>query len=286
MNILALETSGVTCSAALMVGTHVEQRLEQAPRKHADLILGMLDDLLKTAGLRLIDLDAIVYGRGPGSFTGVRIAAAVAQGIAFGAERPVIGISTLEATAIAAIRQTGQRRIACALDARMDEVYWGCFQATPTLAAALTRGVTPEPGVQRAMHSNTDAESRPEARSNPFDPPETAEHAQAEPLLQVLNEEHVVAPNATPPLSEIGLGHQDAQARWCAAGDGWAAYPALRERHAAQTTHWLTEIRGDARDLLEWARLSSGMSAKGKARTALPVYLRNQVATRAMAKPV
>jgi tRNA threonylcarbamoyladenosine biosynthesis protein TsaB len=131
MKLLALETAGPWCSAGLMIDDQIEQRLEHAPRRHADLVLGMLDDLLAASGIRLTELDAIVYGRGPGAFTGVRIAAAVAQGIAFGAERPVIGISTLAATAQSAYRQTGERSLACALDARMDEVYWGCFQVQP-----------------------------------------------------------------------------------------------------------------------------------------------------------
>ena len=128
MKILALETSGSCCSAALLIGDRLEQRCETAPRRHADLILKMLDALLEDAGLTLTELDAIAYGRGPGSFTGVRIAAAVAQGVAFGADRPVIGVSTLAATARASFRQTGHRKIACALDARMGEVYWGCYR--------------------------------------------------------------------------------------------------------------------------------------------------------------
>lgn len=128
MKILALETSGNCCSAALLTGDRLEQRCETAPRRHADLILKMLDALLEDAGLTLTELDAIAYGHGPGSFTGVRIAAAVAQGVAFGAGRPVIGVSTLAATARAAFRQTGHRKIACALDARMGEVYWGCYR--------------------------------------------------------------------------------------------------------------------------------------------------------------
>ena len=131
MKLLALETAGPWCSAGLMIDDQIEQRLEHAPRRHADLVLGMLDDLLAAAGLPLTELDAIVFGRGPGSFTGVRIAAAVAQGVAFGAERPLIGISTLAATAQSAYRQTGERLFACALDARMGEVYWGCFQIQP-----------------------------------------------------------------------------------------------------------------------------------------------------------
>ncbi|MFP4075863.1 MAG: tRNA (adenosine(37)-N6)-threonylcarbamoyltransferase complex dimerization subunit type 1 TsaB [Halochromatium sp.] len=174
MKILALETSGACCSAALLIADRLEQRHEHAPRRHADLILGMLDDLLREAGLRLSDLDALAYGRGPGSFTGVRIAAAVAQGVAFGAQRPVIAVSTLAATARAAYRQTGRRRIACALDARMGEVYWGCFEVAGPSA------------------------------------------------LMPIDQEGVFAPASTPVLTGTG---------WCGAGHGWAAYPALRERH-------------------------------------------------------
>ncbi|MEA3638973.1 MAG: tRNA (adenosine(37)-N6)-threonylcarbamoyltransferase complex dimerization subunit type 1 TsaB [Lamprobacter sp.] len=128
MKILAFDTSGDCCSAALLIGDRLEQCREQAPRRHADLILGMLDALLRGASLTPKQLDAIAYGRGPGSFTGVRIAAAVAQGLAFGAERPVISVSTLAAVARAAFRESGQRQIACALDARMGEVYWGCYR--------------------------------------------------------------------------------------------------------------------------------------------------------------
>lgn len=128
MKILAIETAGAFCSAALLINDEAQQRLENAPRRHADLILGMVDELLQEAGIRLPEVDAIAYGRGPGSFTGVRIAAAVVQGLAFGAGRPVVGISTLAATAHAASRQTQHRDFACALDARMGEVYWGCFR--------------------------------------------------------------------------------------------------------------------------------------------------------------
>ena len=128
MKILALETSGNDCSAALLIDDRLDQRGENAPRRHAELILGMLNELLENAGLGLTELDAIAYGRGPGSFTGVRIATAVAQGVAFGAGRPVIGVSTLAATARAAFLVTGQRKFACALDARMGEVYWGCYR--------------------------------------------------------------------------------------------------------------------------------------------------------------
>lgn len=147
MKILALETSGESCSAALLIDDWLDQRCEQAPRRHADLILGMLDTLLHSSGLKLSELDAIAFGRGPGSFTGVRIAAAVAQGVAFGAGRPVIPVSTLAALARAAFRHSGERQIACALDARMGEVYWGAYRIGADDAARLIdqeRVVAPE----------------------------------------------------------------------------------------------------------------------------------------------
>ena len=87
----------------------------------------MIEALLAEAGGRVTDLDGIAFGRGPGSFTGVRIAVSVAQGIAFGADLPALPVSTLAAMAQAAWRRHGWRRVLCALDARMEEVYWGSY---------------------------------------------------------------------------------------------------------------------------------------------------------------
>jgi tRNA threonylcarbamoyladenosine biosynthesis protein TsaB len=128
MKLLAIDTSGEACSAALLCGTKLTQTLEMAPRRHGDLILGMMARLLEEAGLSLNALDALAFGRGPGSFTGLRIATAVVQGAAFGAGLGVVGVSTLAALAQAQYRLTGQRRILAALDARMGEVYWGCYR--------------------------------------------------------------------------------------------------------------------------------------------------------------
>ncbi len=127
VKLLAIDTSGETCSAALLIDGAVQQTIEHAPRRHAELILGMMEQLLKHAGIQLGALDALAFGRGPGSFTGVRIAASVVQGAAFGATLPVVPISTLAAIAQGQFRRTGQRHLLAALDARMDEVYWGCY---------------------------------------------------------------------------------------------------------------------------------------------------------------
>jgi tRNA threonylcarbamoyladenosine biosynthesis protein TsaB len=131
MKLLGLDTSGDACSAALLVDGAVSQRLEREPRRHGELILGMMQGLLEEAGLTLQGLDAVAFGRGPGSFTGVRIAVAVAQGVAFGAGLPTVPVSTLGALAQGAWRRSGHRRILAALDARMGEVYWGCYELGP-----------------------------------------------------------------------------------------------------------------------------------------------------------
>ncbi len=122
--ILALDTATEQCSVALMVGDKVYSRSEFAPRDHTKKILPMVDEVLKEAGLALSDLDALAFGRGPGSFTGVRIGIGIAQGLAFGADLPMIGVSTLAAMAQGAYRQHGVTHVASAIDARMSELYW------------------------------------------------------------------------------------------------------------------------------------------------------------------
>ncbi len=127
MRILAIDTSGEACSAALLTETGRHQRLALEPRRHADLILGMVAALMREADLQLRELDALAFGRGPGSFTGVRIAAAVIQGLAFGADLPVLPISTLAGLAQGQQRRQGAFKCLAALDARMGEVYWGRY---------------------------------------------------------------------------------------------------------------------------------------------------------------
>lgn len=127
MNILALDTAGQGCSVALLAGERLIERYEAAPRRHAASLLPMAEECLAEAGLALGELDAVAFGRGPGSFTGLRIATSVAQGIAFGVGLPVLPVSNLAAGAAAALRVHGWRRVLVAFDARMDEVYAGAF---------------------------------------------------------------------------------------------------------------------------------------------------------------
>lgn len=136
MKILALETATEACSAALLIDGAVRERFEIAPRAHARLLLPMLDALLGEAGIKAEQLDAIAFGRGPGSFTGARIAASVAQGIAFAADLPVLPVSTLAALAHAVLQRDATYRLFSAIDARMNEVYWAAYvgdaQGMPT----------------------------------------------------------------------------------------------------------------------------------------------------------
>jgi len=124
LKILALETSSEFCSCALLSGDEVLAREAMAVQKHSELLLPMVDELLAEGGFTLRDLGGIAFGAGPGSFTGLRIACGVAQGLALGLEIPVVGVGTLEALA----EQCGAERVIAALDARMGEVYHGAYE--------------------------------------------------------------------------------------------------------------------------------------------------------------
>ena len=125
--LLALDTATECCSAALLHDGRVTARSEVIPRQHAQRLLPMIEELLGERELRLPDVDALVFGRGPGAFTGVRIATGMVQGLAFAADKPVIAVSNLAALAQRAWREHGAETVAAAIDARMDEVYWGLY---------------------------------------------------------------------------------------------------------------------------------------------------------------
>lgn len=137
MNILALDTCTESCSAALLYQGKLYERVEMTQRGHSDLILGMMDELFEQAGASIADVEALAFGRGPGSFTGVRVGVGVAQGIAFAREIPVIPISTLASTAQGVVDEFEVNQIAVAMDARMGEIYAANFQVVDGLVELL-----------------------------------------------------------------------------------------------------------------------------------------------------
>ena len=129
-NILALDSSTDACAVALSVNGVLTSRFEIATQSHTQRLLPMVEELLAEQRLALADLDALAFGRGPGSFTGLRICTGIIQGLAYGANLPVIPVSTLEAMALGFYRANPSMNapLLVALDARMDEVYWALYQ--------------------------------------------------------------------------------------------------------------------------------------------------------------
>jgi tRNA threonylcarbamoyladenosine biosynthesis protein TsaB len=162
LRVLAIDTSTEACSASLLWSDgEAKLRFELTERSHADLILPMVDSLLLEAGCRLRDLDGLAFGRGPGGFTGLRIAAGVIQGLALGAGLRVAAVSSLAAVAWLAQQpsprpspaRAGEGILVCN-DARMNEVYWGCYRfdaSSPCAAVELTpERVGPQTSVEPA----------------------------------------------------------------------------------------------------------------------------------------
>ncbi len=145
MKLLAVETSTEACSAALIIDGEVAERFELAPKEHTKLILPMIDSLMAEAGLSPQQLDGLAFSRGPGSFTGVRIATGVIQGIALGADLPVVSVSTLAALAQDFFENNAQDAAFVAMDARMEEIFWGVYRCDSAGYAELmgNEAVTP-----------------------------------------------------------------------------------------------------------------------------------------------
>lgn len=125
--LLALDTATEACSVALLHNGQVFSRYAVIPRLHAQRILPMISEVLAEAGISKTAVTAIAFGCGPGAFTGLRIAVGVVQGLAFALQIPVLPVSNLAAIAQRACREHGAKQVAVAIDARMDEVYWGCY---------------------------------------------------------------------------------------------------------------------------------------------------------------
>ena len=136
--ILAIETSSELASCALLQGDKVLSRAASGVRTHSLSILPMVQALLQEAGITLKQCDAIAYGSGPGSFTGVRTACGIAQGLAFGASLPLVPVMTLDAMALACRQQHGSTEMVTILDARMGEVYWAQYRQVDGLPALST----------------------------------------------------------------------------------------------------------------------------------------------------
>lgn len=144
--ILALDTSTEACSCALLAPGGMRERYVVKPREHTRLLLPMVQDLLDECGTRLQDIDALAYGRGPGSFTGLRIAAGVVQGLAFALDRPVVPVSTLAALALQGMESGAGRALSLAcIDARIEEVYWAWFRTDGELPQLLGQETLSKP---------------------------------------------------------------------------------------------------------------------------------------------
>lgn len=146
---LAIETATDACSVALYRGGSYEQRHEVLPRQHNQRLFPMLSELLAPGDLRDQGVDALVYGCGPGSFTGLRIAASAVQGLAYASELPVIAVSTLACQALTALRLglvDGHRPVLSVLDARINEVYWALFTWEQGLPVPITKAAACSPG--------------------------------------------------------------------------------------------------------------------------------------------
>lgn len=136
MNLLAIETATECCSVALLAGDRLIARSEMAPRRHAELLLPMCEDVLAEAGLARADLDVLAVGRGPGAFTGVRLAVSAAQGIALALDIPVVPVSSLAALAMQAPENGAD--VLAVIDARMGEIYAAVFRRVDGRIEAIT----------------------------------------------------------------------------------------------------------------------------------------------------
>ncbi len=152
MNYLAIDASTEACSVALQVNDEIFSRYELCPQSHSLQLLPMVDQVLTEAGIELAQLDGLIYGQGPGSFTGVRIGIGVAQGLAFAANLPVVGVSTLQAMAQAAFEQHKQTMVIAAIDARMGEVYNGYFELDENNLMQAKQAEAVTPPAQLAEH--------------------------------------------------------------------------------------------------------------------------------------
>jgi tRNA threonylcarbamoyladenosine biosynthesis protein TsaB len=223
VKLLALDTATERCSAALWLDGEVLVREASRTGAASEQILCLIEELLAESGAPLATLDAIAFGRGPGAFTGVRLATGVAQGLAFAAGLPLLPVSDLGALALQAFRRDGaaDRALICQ-DARMGEVYWASFVRSGAV-----------PGL--------------------------------------------VGREAIGPPSAVSLQSSWQGERWCGAGSGFQAHPALAALPGNDPVHLWPSLRPHAREIAAIAA-AQGLSQAVSAEQALPVYLRDEVA--------
>ena len=224
MKLLAIDAAATACSVALLADGGICEREALEARAQSDLLLSMVDAVLAEAGVQLRELDALVVGRGPGSFTGVRLAVGVAQGLAYGADLRVIAVSDLAMLAQGVAGRHACAQIVACMDARMDEVYWCTF----------VRG---ENGLVTATHA--------ERLGSP---------------------DSVVATAPPPPF--VGVG------------EGWGRHERLRIQLAGSLVALEPTRLPHARDALALAPPLWRAGATLAPEQLLPVYLRDEVATR------
>jgi tRNA threonylcarbamoyladenosine biosynthesis protein TsaB len=158
MKLLVIDTATEACSVALKTEEGVYTRYEIAPQQHSQKILPMVQSVLADANMKLHDLDGLGFGHGPGSFTGVRIATGMVQGLSLGTGLRVVGVSTLAAMAQKVFTQTDCQRVAVAIDARMKEVYFGQFINDQGIAKLVgTESVLSAENVLEVLDDNTQA---------------------------------------------------------------------------------------------------------------------------------
>ncbi|WP_392565536.1 tRNA (adenosine(37)-N6)-threonylcarbamoyltransferase complex dimerization subunit type 1 TsaB [Utexia brackfieldae] len=173
LTILALDTSTEACSVALLKGTQITAEFIVSQREHTKRILPMVDQILATAQCQLTELDAIAFGCGPGSFTGVRIGIGIAQGLALGADKPLLAVSTLATLAQGAYRLTRAKNVVAAIDARMNEVYlgqyelmadddWVCLQEKVIKPEQVASAIKPFSGSRQTFFAGTGWQTYPD----------------------------------------------------------------------------------------------------------------------------
>ena len=227
MKILAVDTATEACSAALYIDGDLIEQFQIAPREHTKLILQMIEILLQQADINISDLNALAFGRGPGSFTGVRIATGIVQGLAFANDLPVLPVSTLASIAQLAYDDHQQKNIVAGIDARMGGMYWGCYRL-------------------------------------------------ADNGLMVLHGNEQVSPPDSVVLSDMTID-------WVGAGSAWSRYSEeLKNSLAAHIISSYADYLPHSRTIAQLAVFDYEQGRMIEASQALPVYLRDDVAKKAV----